>query len=186
MARTVQLSVVLILLGAMIFAVSCAKKEEQQETHPGGERAIQYIAEDVSFGIFFDPEGTKRTLSLGPDEREFDIHIFVHFPEYLEINAVEFRLELPEGVVITNDKYYQERTLSMGHLDHGISEAFTCITGPKLLLHTLTLRSSVELENAVFSILPNEKSQQAAVTKCAEGYPVIKASSYRAVVNPVE
>ncbi len=186
MIRKTPASILSVMLLAVLLACSCAKKEEQEKQDAEHKHVIQYIEEDVSFGIFFDPEGTKRTLELGPKEREFTIYIFIHFPEYLEINAAEFRLELPEGVEITNDKYYEKRNLSMGRFDPGISEAFPCVTGPKILLHTLSLQAKGKLENAVLSILPHESSEQVAVTKCAEGYPVIKASAYLAVVNPDE
>jgi hypothetical protein len=190
--------VALVVAATVLFTGSCAKQEEKPETeqaavtgndhegHEHGERTIKYIDEDVSLGIFFDQEGTKRTLHLADDAKEFIAYIIIKLPDYLEINAVEYQLELPEGLTIVNDKYLEERTIVMGHFDHGISEAFPCMTGPQIVLHELTFRTAGPLDNAVIGIAPHRQSKQVAVTKCSEGYPIIKVSAYRAVVNPEE
>ena len=179
MLRKRVLFVLLIFACSIAFAVSCAKKEEEssEESSGPGNRAVQYIEEEVSIGIFFDAEGTKRSITLGKDEKEFTAYIIIKLPEYLEINAIEFQLELPEGVVITNDKYLAERTIVMGHFDDGISEAFPCATGPQIVLHELTLLAESDLADAVISIVKHRKSQQVAVTKCEEGYPIIKVAA---------
>ncbi len=92
---------------------------------------------------------------------------------------------MPEGVVIENDKYRNGRVLSMGTFERGISENFVpCIPGPKILLHTFTFRVTAPLDNAVFTVLHSVDSDFLAVAECEEGFPIIRASAFKAVVNP--
>ncbi|MDD3642578.1 MAG: hypothetical protein PHQ19_03840 [Candidatus Krumholzibacteria bacterium] len=169
---------------------ACSKKEEpqpgtQQET--AAKEAISYIDEDVSYGLFFDEKGTQRTLTLAPDQREFDLYVILECPEYMEIAAVEWRIAVPEGVSLVNDRYRQDRVLSMGTMDRGLSERFTpCIAGPKITLHTLTFAVGGKLENAVFSVMPSLDNENLGVAECKEGFPVVRATSYKAVVNPAQ
>lgn len=185
-ARMKSLLIVLCLCSFVVF--SCAKKEEKPEkTVPEKkESAISYIMEDLMFGVFFDEEGTKRILTLGKDQKEFDVYIIVSFPEEMEIAAVEWRIVLPEGVSIVNDKYYFERHMTYGQMEHGLSERFPCVKGPKLLLHVLTLRTEKELKNAEVAVMSSEESEFLGVAECKEGFPRARAAAYKAVVNPME
>ncbi len=181
-----RIPTVLILSLCFLLALSCAKKEEEGE-QPAEEKeegVISYISEEVNFGIFFDEEGTKRSITLGKDEREVKIYIIVSYPEEMQITAVEYRLELPEGITIENDKYYPKRTMTLGTFDHGLSEAFPCAAGPKLLLHTLTLNVTKDVKNASIKLLASKNSDFIGVSECKEGYPKVRAASYSAVVNP--
>jgi hypothetical protein len=188
-----------LLLGFLAFlAVSCAGEKEteqkseqvtEQKTEPaeaaGDEESIAFVDEEISFGVFFDEEGTKRTLRLDKGKDQFTGYIFLMCPEYKEIASTQFRLEMPEGVVIENDKYRWDRVMSMGTFERGLSERFVpCIPGPKMLLHTLTFKVSSPLDNAVFSIMPSHDARFLAVAECKEGYPMVRASAFKAVVNP--
>lgn len=180
------LVIALVLLGSL--AVSCGEKAEQEQTPATEteETTIGYTSEEFSFGVYFDAEGTMRTVSLEKGQTELDLYIILHFPEGTGIAAVEFRLELPEGVKIMSDSFYEKRTLSMGSFEHGISEGFPCVYGPEMQLHRLTLGIEGKLENAVVSILPAENTGQLAVAMCDESYTTIRASSYKGVINPTE
>jgi hypothetical protein len=175
----------------LLVVFSCSKEERAEEsatTEDPAQKAqtLSYISEEVSFGVFFDEEGTKRTLELKRNQKEFNAYIILNFPTDIEIAAVEWRLELPEGVTVINDKYIMERNIAMGHMDHGLSERFPCISGPSLVLHTLTLHTEGELENAEIAILPSKDGQFLGAAECVEGFPRIRATSFRGIVNPAE
>lgn len=187
---------IVILTGFLV--ASCSGKGEQKEEATVSEAdeaaaaaeqtgGVSYVSDEISFGIFFDEDATKRTLKLGRGEKEFDIFIYVFFPDYIEVAAVQWQLELPEGVEIDNDKYNRDRMMSLGQLEFGISERFNpCLTGPKALIHNLTLKVTGDLKNATISILPSKEGDFLGIAKCSEGHPTERASSYKAVVNPDE
>ncbi|HUV36857.1 MAG TPA: hypothetical protein VMX58_07965 [Patescibacteria group bacterium] len=179
----------LVLCALFLYSCSGGEKEEATESaqpQEEPEQIISYLNQDVSFGVFFDEKGTRRTLDLDRDQKEFDVYIIINFPEDIEIAAAEWRLELPEGISVINDKYILNRTISMGLMDYGLSERFPCVSGPSCLLHTLTLRTDRELKNAEIAVLPSTEGEFLGVAECTEGYPQIRATSFRGVVNPGE
>jgi hypothetical protein len=184
-----KISTLLLLVLLPVLAISCAgeKEKETEAEKPAGtkEETIAFVDEEVSYGLFFDEEGTKRTIRLGRDQDQFMGYFYLMCPDYKEIASTQFRLEIPEGIVIENDKYRMDRVMSMGTFQRGIAERFApCVPGPKILLHTFTFRVIAPLDNAVFAILPSLDARFLAVTECQEGYPMIRASAFKAVVNP--
>ncbi len=185
--RMRRISTVLIFVLLPLLALSCAGKKETEAEKPAvtKDEAISFVDEEVSYGLFFDEEGTKRTLELKRGQKEFLGYLYLVCPEYKEIASTQFRLEMPEGVVIENDKYRMDRVMSMGTFQRGISERFApCVPGPKILIHTFTFRVIGPLDNAVFTILPSLDNEFLAVAECEEGFPIIRASAFKAVVNP--
>jgi hypothetical protein len=149
------------------------------------EETISYVNEEVSYGLFFDEEGTKRTIKLGRGDEEFKGYLFLMCPEHMEVASTQFRLVMPEGVALTDDKSRMDRVISMGTFERGIAENFApCLPGPKILLHTFTFRVTAPLDNAVFSILSSLDYEYLVVADCREGFPEVRASAFRAVVNP--
>ena len=182
-----RISTLIILILLPLLAVSCGGEKEAEAEKPAAakDETIEYVDEEVSYGLFFDAEGTKRTVELKKGQEEFLGYLFLICPDYKEIASTQFRLEMPEGVLIENDKYRQDRVMSMGTFDRGISERFVpCVPGPKILIHTFTFKVTGPLDNAVFTILPSMDNEYLAVAECEEGYPIIRASAFKAVVNP--
>ena len=185
--RRISKLVIFVLLPLMAVSCSGEKEAESKKTAAAKDETIQYVDEEVSYGLFFDEEGTKRTLALKKGQEEFLGYLFLICPEYKEIASTQFRLEMPEGVLVENDKYRQDRVMSMGTFERGISERFMpCIPGPKILIHTFTFKVTGPLDNAVFTILPSLDNEYLAAAECEEGYPIIRASAFKAVVNPSE
>jgi len=186
--RTARASTLLALLLVPVLGLSCGGKKEAEAEKPAVEKKdepIAYVDEAVSYGLYFDEDGTKRTINLKKGQEEFTGYFFLMCPDYKNIASTQFRLEMPEGVVIVNDRYRMDRVMSMGTFQRGISERYApCVPGPKILLHTFTFRVTVPLDNAVFTILPSLDDQFLAVAECEEGYPIIRASAFKAVVNP--
>lgn len=178
------------ILLCLSLSISCGEKAEQEQeqtpTTEAEETTIGYTSEEFSFGVFFDVEGTKRTVVLEEGQTQVDVYIIVSFPEGIGIAATELRLELPEGVRIISDSFYEKRTLTMGSFERGISEGFPCVYGPKMQLHRLTLHIEKNIENGVISILPAENTGQLAVAMCDEAYTTVRASSFKGVINPTE
>lgn len=183
--RRISTAIIFVLMAVLV--VSCSGENESEEAKPAEtkEETIAFVDEEVSYGLFFDEEGTKRTLKLKRGQEEFLGYVYLICPEYKTIASTQFRLEMPEGVVIENDKYRMDRVMSMGTFDRGISERFApCVPGPKILIHTFTFKVTGKLDNAVFTILPSLDNEFLAAAECEEGYPIIRASAFKAVVNP--
>ena len=182
--------VLAVILSLSVLSASCSKKEEQQpgtQQETGGQETISYIDEDVSFGFYFDEAGTQRTLKLAPGQSEFDIYLILTCPEYMEVAAVEWRMMVPEGVEMVNDRYRPDRVMAMGPMHRGHSERFTpCVTGPRILIHTFTFAVKTDLKNAVFAVMPSLDSDNLGIAECKEGYPIIRGTAYKAVVNPTD
>jgi len=186
--QRIQSSILALGLVALLaLAASCTKKEEQPETQQrdAGQETISFVSEDVSFGIYFDEAGTQRSLRLDAGRQEFTAYLILDCPEHTQVASVEWRLELPAGVEIVNDRYRWDRTMSLGTIEHGISEGFKeCLEGPRLLLHTLTFLATAELSNATVSVMPSLNGNFLGIAECREGFPMVRAASYRAVINP--
>jgi hypothetical protein len=178
-----------VAAAAVLVCFSCAKKEQQAESGAAGSAAgdstIKYVSDEVSFGAFFDAEGTKRTIGI-KGAKDTKLFIIVSFPATLQIGAVEWRLVLPEGVTIEYDKFYEKRAALLGTFEHGISETFPCIAGPKLVLHELVLKVPAGIENGEISIMPSHTGNILGVAVCDENFPIVEASAYKAIINPAD
>jgi len=181
---------VLIALVGLFLVFSCSKKEKKAEGAPADtakvDSTLSYVSEEVSFGVFFDEQGTKRTMKLGARDKQAKVYLFVNFPETMQISAAEYRLVLPKGVTLENDKYYDKRVALLGTFEDGLSETFSCVSGPSVLLHTLTLNVPPGLKDAEIAFLPHGKSQFIGIAMCDEGQTMVTGTSYKAVINPTE
>ena len=185
-----RMSLMFVALLLLPLAFSCAKSGKKTENVPAdttrADTTLSYISEEVSFGVFFDAEGAKRTVKLGSRDRQTTIYIIVKFPEAMPIVAVEYRLLLPPGIKIENDVYYNQRVALLGTFDEGISETFPCVPGPMLVLHTLTLSVPSGLKNGEIALLAHARSDFIGIAECDEGQTMVPATSYKAVINPTE
>jgi len=181
----------LTLFLSTILVFSCSKKGEEKTKEAVGkakpaEEKLKYVSEEVSFVVAFDEDGKERTIKLSDKQDKLDIYIIINFPETMQISASEFRLVLPEGVEIESDSFYKKRLMSLGTFEKGISEAFVCTAGPKLVLHKLGLRVTKKLSNAEIALMPSNQDNFIGIATCDEGNPRVTASSYKAVINPVD
>lgn len=184
----------ILILTATAFVSCGGNSEKNTEKTPEtivkdaaetNEEDISYVSEDISFGIFFDREGTKRTTDLKKGQKQLQVFVIVQVPEFIEIAAAQWQLSLPEGLEIDVDRYHKDRVMSLGQMPFGISERFKpCLPGPKAIIHELTLNITSELKNATLSILPSKDGNFLGIANCTEGFPQERASSYKAVVNP--
>lgn len=190
MAIRQRASLMFVVFLLLPLVLSCGKNGKKTENVPAdttrADTTLSYVSQEVSFGVFFDAEGMKRTVKLGSRDRETTIYIIVNFSETMAIAGVEYRLVLPPGVKITNDAYYNQRVALLGTFDEGISETFPCVQGPKLVLHTLTLSVPTGLKNAEIELLASSKSDFIGIAQCDEGNTMVAATSYKAVINPTE
>ena len=180
---------ILVVFLIALLAVSCAKKEKKGQAAPADTtkgKELSYVSQEVNFGAYFDESGTKRTIKLEKGQKALTIHVIVNFPEGMGISAAEYRLVLPQGLELDTDRAYEKIVAHLGTYRDGISESFACTQGPKLLLHTFTLKVTGELENAEIAIMPDPQNNFLGVALCREGQDMIAASSYKAVVNPAE
>ncbi len=184
-----RVSILVVAVIGLAILSSCGKKETKKEGAPAAaaDTTLSYVSQEISFGVFFDPEGTKRTIELGPRDKQVTIHIVVHYPDTMQIAAVEYRLVLPPGVTIESDKFYPGRAALLGTFEHGISETFPCAAGPKIELHSLLLNVPSGLKDAEISLMPDEDNQFMGVAICDKGtnsMPTLTATSYKAIINP--
>jgi len=185
-------SVFVVLAIALIAFSSCSKKKEssssteKKEIKKKESKKIDYVSDEVSFVVAFDSEGKKRTVKLKRGQDHLDIYIIINFPETMQISATEFRLSMPEGIEVESDEFYKKRTAVLGRFEHGIAETFPCVPGPKLILHRLTLKVGEPVKNGEISLLPSLKTDFIGVASCEGGFPKVRASSYKAIINPSE
>jgi len=179
----------IVVLG-LLLVLSCSKKEQKAAGAPADttkkDTTLSYVSQEVSFGVFFDQQGAKRTVKLASRDKQVMIYVVVNFPESMQISAVEYRLALPKGVTIENDKFYAERVALIGTFDGGISETFPCVPGPRVVLHALTLNVPPDLKNAEIAIMPGAESQFIGVAMCDNAHTMVTATSYKAVINPAD
>ncbi len=182
-------SIAFLLILALMAVVSCSGEKEKEpkkfeDVELGSAEEARVVSDKVSFGVYFDRDGEKNTIELPPEADQVRVYIIIKFPRDMEITAAEWRLDLPEGLVIESDKYLSDRNVSLGTFDYGISERFSCHAGPELVLHVLTMNVTKKLDNAKISILPSKKSHFLGVAECKEGFPLVRATSYIGVINP--
>jgi len=183
---------VLGMCAVLALTASCAKKREEepaagQQRDSESRETISYLDEEVVFGLYFDEEGTQRTMRLDRGRKEFDLFLIVDCPEHVPFISVEWRLEQPDGVELINDRYRWDRIISLGTIDRGLSENYRdCLHGPRILLHTLTFRVTGELSDAAFAVMPGLKSGFLGIAECREGHQEVRGISYQAIVNPTD
>lgn len=189
-------SLMVLAISASLF-LACSNKEEGTEKEASGESVseqsskeeegnLSYVNEDFSFGVYFDESGTERTIELQEGQEEFDCYIIIKYPEETGIKAVQWKLVLPEGVILVSDDYYEERNLTLGQMLKGFSEGFPCAKGPSMILHTLKLKATKQLSDAVISIMPPKPEGFMGVVTCEDGYPMVRSASYVGVINPTD
>ena len=187
--RTWSLLALTIALAALL-ALSCAKKAPKQEAAPPADttkaRPISYVSEEVNFGMYFDEAGTKRTLKLDKGQKTLTAYLILNFPAGMKISAVEYRISLPKGLEIDTDKAFKDIVAHLGRFEDGISETFPCESGPRIILHTFTMKVTGPLSNAEIMILPDPQAKFLGVAMCEENMPTMPASSFKAIVNPTE
>jgi len=181
---------VTIAIVSLVLLFSCSKKEKKEAGAPADstkkDTTLSYVSQEVSFGVFFDEQGTKRTVKLGPQEKQVMIYIVVNFPESMQISAVEYRLVLPKGATVENDKFYTERVALLGTFERGISESFPCVAGPKVLLHSLMLNVPAGLKDAEIALMPDTEGNFIGIAMCDEEHTMVAGTSYKAVINPTQ
>jgi len=104
----------------------------------------------------------------------------------MQIAAVEYRIVLPKGVTLENDKFYEDRVALLGSFGEGLSETFPCVAGPSLLLHTLTLNVQPGLKDGEIVFLAHSHSNFIGVALCDETQTLVTAAAYKAIINPTE
>jgi hypothetical protein len=190
MSNRQRMRLAFVAFALLPLAFSCAKSSKKVEKAPAdttrADTTLSYISREVSFGVFFDADGVKRTIHLGSRDRETKIYIIVSLPETMPISAVEYRLVLPPGVKITNDVYYKNRVALLGTFEEGISETFPCVQTAKLVLHELTLSVPPGLKDAEISLVADTRGDFIGVSECDETQTMVAATSYKAVINPTE
>jgi len=181
---------VTIAIMSLVLLFSCSKKEKKEAGAPADstkrDTTLSYVSQEVGFGVFFDEQGAKRTVKLGPRDKQVMIYIVVNFPETMQISAVEYRLVLPKGVTVENDKFYPERVALLGTFEGGISETFPCVAGPRVVLHSLMLNIPPGLKNAEIALMPHAESKFIGIAMCDEEHTMVTGTSYKAVINPTE
>jgi hypothetical protein len=83
------------------------------------------IVEGVEIMPYFDEAGTAIEGAVSPGEL-FSFYIFVGYPEPYHVSAVEYRIDLPDGVRILGGTKFDDHALTVGNPLDDFSMAFTC------------------------------------------------------------
>ena len=96
-----------------------------QEAIPEGEyRAAD--TEGLALNLYGDEAGTVTTLEVTPGQM-FDIYLLLENETPDRIAAIQYRLQLPEGVSLIAEQRLKEDALIMGASESNISIAFKCV-----------------------------------------------------------
>ncbi|MBD3424369.1 MAG: hypothetical protein GF417_08030 [Candidatus Latescibacteria bacterium] len=177
----------------LIFSCSGEKGGGESEKKPvSGKSAEQEVlsssSEMINFGVYFDPEGKKRTITLEKGQSEFKAYVYIKFPVGMEVCAGQWKLLLPDGLELVNHKSTQEVNLSLGNLLHaGIAERYVDpLTGGGALIHTLDLKATAGLDDARIQIVAGGPDTFLGIATCEPDFPKKEASSFVGVVNPTD
>jgi hypothetical protein len=107
---------------------------------------------------YLDEAGELTELAVTPGET-FPLYLFAEYKEPYHISAVEFRLDLPEGVQIGTQEKFRERALTMGEVGSDFVLAFQCAPPGKYYVMKFTCHTFEDFEGGEISVTPGVNSQ---------------------------
>ncbi len=136
-----------VLSTVLWLVVSCGGKEEEPkqtgtQTARRGE-PVQAIPEteltefeklaNPFLRPYFDGAGTQTEKTVKPGET-FDLYVVAEYGKNFAMCAAEYRLVLPEGMIVSSSANCDSTILTMGRHDEDFSTTFNCTSGPKMWL----------------------------------------------------
>ncbi len=116
---------------------------------------------EVSLGVYFDAAGTD-TLLEGQVPDSLTAYVMIWNGGARNeggMRAIEYRVELPDGLKLIRDVVPDYSNLSMGTVTEGFTQAITNMPGDGLLVDTLYLVKTGEVPyDAEFRVLANPAS----------------------------
>jgi hypothetical protein len=116
---------------------------------------------EVVLGVYFDKAGTD-TLLEGEVPDSLVAYVIMWNGGLRDegvIRALEYRIDIPDGLVLVRDVIPDYSTLSMGTVTAGFTQAISGMPGDGLLMDTLYLARIGEIAfDAEFRVLPNPAS----------------------------
>lgn len=78
----------------------------------------------------FDMAGAQTSKTVAPDE-QFNLFVVAEFSDLYSMSAAEYKLVLPEGIVVLGTAHTDSTIITLGKYDEDFMIAFRCLTGPR-------------------------------------------------------
>jgi hypothetical protein len=192
---------ILIAIMALTLLVSCSTKtEEGTETTakpPQGEQArtepVSAIYADEEFGEidrladahirpYFDAEATQTEKAVSAGEY-FDLYVIAEYNELYPMSAAEYKLVLPEGVVVMGMVQTDSTILTLGKWDNDFMIAFRCTSGPKAMLVKYQCKAEDDFTGGTIETVKGMDLNFLGFTLCDEIKTMVKGKGGTAEIS---
>jgi hypothetical protein len=90
-----------------------------------GDDTQQYPVEGLFLSPYFDEEGTKTDLAVAPNS-QFRVYIFAETTDPYSTNAIQYRVDFPDGVQVLGTDEFEHKSVSMGGYGENYMLAYDC------------------------------------------------------------
>jgi len=111
--------------------VSSTTIRPQPKEKPVGERIEEKpepvdVIEGFEIKPYFDKYASSTERAVSPGDR-FELYVVLGYPDPYHVNALEYRLELPAGVIILGESKFDSQALTIGDPLEDFSMAYQCM-----------------------------------------------------------
>ena len=129
---------------------------ESRSMIPPKEETPEAIA-GVLIKPYFDAAGSVTELAVAAGQ-SFDLYVFAEYPPPYVVSAAEFRLELPVGVRVVEEKKFNDNALTMGNHKSDFVMAFKCVTDNRFHLMKYTCAAESAFKGGKIEVAPGVNS----------------------------
>lgn len=125
---------------------------ESRSMIPPKEETPEAIA-GVLIRPYFDAAGGATELAVAAGQ-SFDLYVFAEYPPPYRVSAAEFRLELPAGVRVVEERKFNDKALTMGNHKTDFVMAFECVPDGKFHLIKYTCAAESAFKGGKIEVAP--------------------------------
>jgi hypothetical protein len=109
--------------------------------------------------------GTVKTALMQP----VDIYLVAERDtSHVQMSAVVYTLELPDGVLLVGEELLVESVLGLGTSVTGINLVFRCVDGPSLKVQRFRVVATRPVQNAVVVLRPDTRTKFLGIVSCRD------------------
>jgi hypothetical protein len=131
---------------------------------------------------YFDDQATQteKTVKVGD---VFDLYVFAEYSEEYPMCGAEYKLTVPEGVVVLSQVQTDSLMLSRGTWDNDFMIVFHCTPGPKMWLAKYVCKAEEGSQSGVFETHQGADLLYLGFTMCDRQRTMVKARSGKAALT---
>lgn len=184
---------IVALMVALALLASCGQQKEAGDTGqppaevssgaPADTPIVAITDEDFSeferlahayLRPFFDEEGTQTAMAVAPGDY-FDVYILAEFSDLYPMSGAEFKLVLPEGVVVMASAQMDSTILTLGKFEEDYLMVFRCLPGPKHWLAKVICKAGEEFTGGTLETIQGQNLNFLGFTMCDVARTTIRA-----------